>query len=216
MRRNCCGRPKHGSLWHDITALTLIEGILNHWSCLMFTDSDKKVQTGNVELMGRVEIGRREQRADTVGRQRHIEFVELQSRRMRKRKRSMPRRAPTVAISRRLRSWRSSSRRRRMKTNKRLAARVQQSGKARDTEVESEDASDEEEAANLDELQTLVDLSSKYFPNSVHNATLRAKRNAEQKKKTRCQASPSSDLQYVETIGEEAQSNLKMRRRVQR
>ena len=42
---------------------------------------------------------------------------------------------------------------------------------------------DEEEAANLDELQTLVDLSSKYFPDSVHNATLRAKLGAERKKK---------------------------------
>ena len=81
--------------------------------------------------------------------------------------------------------------------NKRLAARVQQSGEARDAEVEPEDACDEEEAANLDELQTLVDLSSKYFPDSVHNATL---------EKARCQASPSSDLQYVETVGEEAES----------
>ena len=117
VRRNCCGRPKHGSFWHDITALTLIDGVQNQWSCLMFTDSYQKLQIGDVELVGRMEIGRREQCADNVERQHHIEFVQLQSRRMRKRKRSMPRRAPTVAISRRLRSWRSSSRRRRMKTN---------------------------------------------------------------------------------------------------
>ena len=69
------------------------------------------------------------------------------------------------------------------KENKRLATRVQQSGKARDTEVEPEDACDEEEAANLDELQTLVDLRSNYFPDSVHNATLRAKLDAKRKKK---------------------------------
>ena len=61
--------------------------------------------------------------------------------------------------------------------NKRLASRVQQSGKATDTEVEPEDACDEEEAVNLDELQTLVYLSSKYFPDSVH------KLDAERKKK---------------------------------
>ena len=67
--------------------------------------------------------------------------------------------------------------------NKRLAAKVQQSGKERDTEVEPEDARDEEEGPNLDELQTLVDLSSKYFTDSVHNATLRAKLDAERKKK---------------------------------
>ena len=41
---------------------------------------------------GRMEIGRREQCADTVERQHHTEFVQLQNRRMRKRRRSMPRR----------------------------------------------------------------------------------------------------------------------------
>ena len=35
----------------------------------------------------------------------------------------------------------------------------------------------------MDELQTLVDLSNKYFPESVHNSTLREKLDAERKKK---------------------------------
>ena len=64
-----------------------------------------------------------------------------------------------------------------------MAAKVQQSGKAKDTEVEPEDACDEGEAVDLDQLQTLVDLSNKYFPESVHNSTLREKLDAERKKK---------------------------------
>ena len=44
----------------------------------MFTDSDPKLQTGDVELVGRMEIGRREQCADTLERQHQIEFVQLQ------------------------------------------------------------------------------------------------------------------------------------------
>ena len=54
--------------------------------------------------------------------------------------------------------------------NKRLAAKVQQTGKAKDTDVELEVVCDEKEAVDLDELQTLVDLSNKYFPESVHNS----------------------------------------------
>ena len=67
--------------------------------------------------------------------------------------------------------------------NKRLTANVQQTGKAKDTDVELEVESDEKEAVDLDELQTLVDLSNKYFPESVHNSTLREKLDAERKKK---------------------------------
>ena len=67
--------------------------------------------------------------------------------------------------------------------NKRLAAKVQQTGKAKDTDVELEVVCDEKEAVDLDELQTLVDLSNKYFPESVHNSTLREKLDAERKKK---------------------------------
>ena len=34
VRKDCCGKLKHGSFWHDITALTLIDGVQNHWSCV--------------------------------------------------------------------------------------------------------------------------------------------------------------------------------------
>ena len=108
VRRNCCGSLKLGSFWHDITALT---------SCLMFTGMDQKLQTGDAVRVGRMEIGRREQCADTVERQHHIEFVQLLSRRMRERIRSMLRTAPTVATSRRLQNWRSSSRQQRLRTS---------------------------------------------------------------------------------------------------
>ena len=64
-------------------------------------------------------------------------------------------------------------------------------------------------AADLDELQTLVDLSNKYFPESVHNATLREKLDTGAQEKARCQASPGSDLKHVKTIGEEAKSESK-------
>ena len=47
--------------------------------------------------------------------------------------------------------------------NKRVAAKAQQNGKAKDAVGEPEDGCDEEEADNLDELQTLVDLSTKHF-----------------------------------------------------
>ena len=67
--------------------------------------------------MERMEIGRRIQCADSVESQHRIEFVQLQSRCMRKRKRSMQRTAPAVLVRRRLQNWRSSSRQQRTKTN---------------------------------------------------------------------------------------------------
>ena len=66
--------------------------------------------------------------------------------------------------------------------NKRLAAKAQQIGNAKHAVAEPEDVCDEEEAIK-EELQTLVDLSTKHFPNSAHTATLRAKLDAERKKK---------------------------------
>ena len=90
--------------------------------------------------------------------------------------------------------------------NKRLAARAQHGDKSKELDVTSGSVDDGSGAADLDELQTLVDLSNKYFPESLHNATLREKLDAKRKKKTRCQTCPSSNLQYVETIGEETES----------
>ena len=148
----------------------------------MFTDLVQEPQIGDVEHVERMEIGRREQCADIVESEHRIEFVQLQSRRMRKRQRSMQRKAPTVATSRRLQNWRSSSRQQRMK-NKRLAAKAQQMDKAKELDVLPDAVCVESEAADLDELQTLVDLSNKYFPESMHNATLREKLDAERKKK---------------------------------
>ena len=59
--------------------------------------------------------------------------------------------------------------------NKRLAARTQVVEKSKESDGAIESVDDEKCAADLDELQTLVDLSNKYFPDSVHNATLREK-----------------------------------------
>ena len=67
-----------------------------------------------------------------------------------------------------------------------LVAQVQLfSGAGREKESDGaiESVDDEKCAADLDELQTLVDLSNKYFPDSVHNATLREKLDVERKKK---------------------------------
>ena len=68
----------------------------------------------HAERMGN---GRRELCADSVESQHHIDFAQLQSRRMRKRRSNMQRTTPTVATSRRLQNWRSSSRQQRMKTS---------------------------------------------------------------------------------------------------
>ena len=67
--------------------------------------------------------------------------------------------------------------------NKRLAARTQFVEKSKESDGAIESVDDEKCAADLDELQTLVDLSNKYFPDSVHNATLREKLDVERKKK---------------------------------
>ena len=67
--------------------------------------------------------------------------------------------------------------------NKRLAARTQFVDKSKESDGAIESVDDEKCAADLDELQTLVDLSNKYFPDSVHNATLREKLDVERKKK---------------------------------
>ena len=67
--------------------------------------------------------------------------------------------------------------------NKRLAAKAQQMDSAKELDVVPDAASAEIDAADLDELQTLVDLSNKYFPESMHNAALREKLDAERKKK---------------------------------
>ena len=66
--------------------------------------------------------------------------------------------------------------------NKRLVARAQQVDKSQELDVVSGSVVDGSGAADLDELQTLVDLSNKYFPESMHNATLREKLDAERKK----------------------------------
>ena len=108
VRRNCCGRPQLGNFWHDITDLT---------SCLMSIELVLEPPTGDVEVVERMEIGRRVHCADIVESQHRIEFVQLQSRRTRLRKRSVQRTAPTEASSRRLQNWRSSSRQQRMKTS---------------------------------------------------------------------------------------------------
>ena len=67
--------------------------------------------------------------------------------------------------------------------NKRLAARAQQVDKSQELDVISGSVDDGSGAADLGELQTLVDLSNKYFPESMHNATLHEKLDAERKKK---------------------------------
>ena len=67
--------------------------------------------------------------------------------------------------------------------NKRLAAKAQQMDSTKELDVVPDAVCAESEAADLDELQTLVDLSNKYFPESMHNATLREKLDAERKKK---------------------------------
>ena len=67
--------------------------------------------------------------------------------------------------------------------NKRLAAKAQQMDSAKELDVVPDAACPESDAADLDELQTLVDLSNKYFPESMHNAALREKLDAERKKK---------------------------------
>ena len=67
--------------------------------------------------------------------------------------------------------------------NKRLAARAQQVDKSQELDVVSGSVDDGSGAADLDELQTLLDLSNKYFPGSMHNATLREKLDTERKKK---------------------------------
>ena len=76
--------------------------------------------------------------------------------------------------------------------------------KSKEPDVVSGSVDDGSGAADVDELRTLVDLSNKYFPESVHNATLREKLDTERKKKQDAKASPGSDLQHVKTIGEEA------------
>ena len=77
--------------------------------------------------------------------------------------------------------------------NKRLVARTQHVDKSKESDGAIESVDDERCAADLDELQTLVDLSNKYFPDSLHNATLREKLDVERKKKAGCQTSPGSD-----------------------
>ena len=67
--------------------------------------------------------------------------------------------------------------------NKRLVARAQQVDKAKEPDVAFCSVDDGRGAADLDELQTLVDLSNKYFPDSLHNAALREKLDVERKKK---------------------------------
>ena len=67
--------------------------------------------------------------------------------------------------------------------NKRLVARAQHVDKSKESDGAIESVDDGRGAADLDELQTLVDLSNKYFPESLHNATLREKLDAERKKK---------------------------------
>ena len=66
---------------------------------------------------------------------------------------------------------------------KRLAAKAQQTGNTKDAVADPGYGCDEEEPTYPDELQTLVDLNSKYFPDSTHTANLRAKLDAERKKK---------------------------------
>ena len=52
--------------------------------------------------------------------------------------------------------------------NKRLVARTQHVDKSKESDGAIESADDGRGAADLDELQTLVDLSKKYFPDSLH------------------------------------------------
>ena len=67
--------------------------------------------------------------------------------------------------------------------NKRLAAKAQQMDSAKELDVVPDAANAEIDAVDLDKLQTLVDLSNKYFPESMHNVALREKLAAERKKK---------------------------------
>ena len=83
----------------------------------MFTALVQEPQTGDVEHVVWMEIGRRVQYVDSVESQHRIEFVQLQSRRTKGRKRSVRVTAPVVVVRRRLRNWRSSSRLREMKIN---------------------------------------------------------------------------------------------------
>ena len=126
----------------------------------MFCNSDqKKLQTGDVELVGRMEIGRREQCTDTAPNRIRAAAKQAHEKEEKKHAKESTNSGNQQAIAKLEGQLKAAK-----NENKRLAARVQQSGKARDAEVEPEDACDEEEAANLDELQTLVDLSSKYVP----------------------------------------------------
>ena len=83
----------------------------------MFTVLVQEPQTGDVEHVEWMEIGRRVQCADSVESQHRTEFVQLQSRRTRRRKRSVQVTAPLVVVRRRLLNWRSSSRLQEMKIN---------------------------------------------------------------------------------------------------
>ena len=67
--------------------------------------------------------------------------------------------------------------------NKRLAAKAQRMDSVKELDVVLDAANAEIDAVDLDELQTLVDLSNKYFLESMHNAALREKLAAERKKK---------------------------------
>ena len=101
----------------------------------MFTDLVQEPQIGDVEHVERMEIGRRVQCADSVESQHRTEFVQLQSRRMRKRKRSMQSDSSiAILVRRRLQNWRSSSRQQRNE-NKRLVARAQQVDKFKEPDV---------------------------------------------------------------------------------
>ena len=151
-----------------------------------------------------MEIGRRVQCADSVESQHHTEFVQLQSRRTRRRKRSVQVTAPMVVVRRRLQNWRSSSRLQEMKTNDWLQElNMWISPRNRMVRLI---------LLMMGEVQliwmscklswisaTSIFLTCCTMLHCVRNLMLSAG-------KTRCQTSPGSDLQCVETIGEETES----------
>ena len=100
----------------------------------MFTVLVQEPQTGDVEHVVRMEIGRHVQCADSVESQHRIEFVQLQSRRTRKRKEkhssdsSNGSSQKTIAkLEEQLKAARNE--------NKRLVARAQQADKAKEPDV---------------------------------------------------------------------------------
>ena len=167
----------------------------------MSTALVQEPQTGDVEHVVWMEIGRRVQYVDSVESQHRIEFraAAKQAHEKEEKKRSSDSSIgggqKTIAkLEEQLKAARNE--------NKRLAARTQFVDKSKESDGAIESVDDEKCAADLDELQTLVDLSNKYFPDSVHNATLREKLDVERKKKQ----DAGSDHQCVETIGEKTKS----------